>query len=179
MDKMGVLMKWWADPERVIIPAGETDRIIDWLSHQSPETWHQVVLSWNYDYGDRVLTWILTQEQCDKGTAARVFLVEGLGHWLGDENLANNASHVCRVVLDHWHRYQTNDLKHGMKVPEDSRKWWAEADRVERLYGNSPVNEILNFEGTRDASSKFTADDGKIVIALEYWMEENGIEISA
>ena len=99
MDVITALNQWWADPDVLIVPAGEPEKTIEWLKDQTPETWHQVVMTWNYDYGDNVLTWILNQENCDRGTAARIFRVEGFGHWLHDIALADDKNHVCNVAL--------------------------------------------------------------------------------
>ncbi|SFU13938.1 protein of unknown function [Pseudovibrio denitrificans] len=183
MDQMDVLYKWWADPEALIVPAGETDQIIEWLAQQTPDTWHQVVMSWNYDYGDRVLSWILAQENCDQGTAARIFLVEGVGYWLwdvlADVNVANDKTNVCRLVLDNWHRYTSAELKPEYKdIPDQLIESLKKIDDDHYL-SSTPFKEIMAYEGTREPSSKYASDDGKIVIALDHWMEAKGIEITS
>ncbi len=177
MTEFDALMQYWTDPEVLVIPAGETDRIIEWLGQQTPNTWHKAVMTWNYDYGDKVLSWILQQDSCDRGTAARIFLDEGFGHWLGDKDLANDENHVCLIALDNWHRYTAGALKHGMTVSEaDHSKVQDVADWPE--YANLPLAEIIGYEGTRDARSKYGSEDGKIVIAFDYWLKEKGIEIT-
>lgn len=44
-----------------------------WLLEQSPRTWHQVALSWNWDYGIEDLDFILDQPSCDAGTALSLY----------------------------------------------------------------------------------------------------------
>lgn len=181
MDRMEVLSKWWSDPDVVICPAGETERIIEWLGQQTPETWHQVVMTWNYDYGVEVLLWIVSQDQCDRGTAARIFLVEGVGHWLwdalGDAGKASDEPHVCRAVLENWKRYSTAEFIHKFDVPDRILELIEEKGSESR-FANSPLKEIIDYRGTRDAVSKYESEDGKIVVSLDHWMKSNGIAMS-
>lgn len=177
MEKMDALFEYWKDPSYVILTEGQPDAVIDWLSKQTPETWHRVVMTWNYDYEDRVLMWILNQERCDKGTAARVFDVEGLGHWLGDEKLTRNQNHLCSIILANWNRYETGEFRHN---PQDEKLI---LERVEHyladgMYVGTPILEIVQYQGSRDASSEFEAEDGKIVVAFDHWVRTNAIEIT-
>ena len=177
MKKMDALFKYWGDPNYVIVNAGQPDAVIDWLSKQTPETWHRVVMTWNYDHEDKVLSWILNQEKCDKGTAARVFDVEGLGHWLGDRQLASNPNHLCSIVLKNWQRYRSGEFNHRPQdkkgILEQVRKHMADG-----LYVGTPILEVVQYEGSRDAVSEFEAEDGKIVVAFDHWAKTNGVEIT-
>lgn len=178
MEKMDALYKYWENPNYVIVKAGQPDAIINWLSDQTPETWHRVVMTWNYDHEDQVLSWILNQDKCDKGTAARVFDVEGLGHWLGDETLANQPNHLCSIILSNWTRYRSDEFRHD---PQDENMI---LERVQKsmangLYAGTPILEVVQYVGSRDAVSEFEAEDGKIVVAFEHWAKSNGIEISS
>ena len=49
------------------------ERLKAWLPLQTPETWHKVALTWNWDNGIEVLDWILDQSTCDRGTAIAVY----------------------------------------------------------------------------------------------------------
>lgn len=179
MVHMDALFQYWADPDHCIIPAGQTDRIIAWLEQQTPDTWHKVVMNWNYDHGDAVLSWILTQPACDKGTAARVFRIEGLGHWLAevlaDPAKADDTTHVCRIVLDNWHRYSAGELSPGAEeVPDWLQKRLAENAGAD-IVANTPLHAVLAYKGTRDAVSEFASEDGKIVVDFDHWAKANGI----
>lgn len=178
MDFMTALNQWWADPDAVIVPAGQPEKTIDWLKGQTPETWHQVVMTWNYDYGDKVLTWILNQENCDRGTAARIFHIEGFGHWLHDIELADDKNHVCNVALANWHRYKKSELKHNCDVVDWADEWIKE-NASKEPYEHKPIQEILVFEGKRDAISKYGSEDGKIVVSLEHWLKLKGLAITS
>lgn len=177
MEMMDALYKYWQDPSYIVLEAGQPELTIDWLAKQTPETWHSVVMTWNYDYHDKVLSWVLEQEDCDKGTAARVFAIEGRGHWLGDENLATDENHLCSIILRNWGRYRTAELDHN---PKD-RKALVESVKAHignGLYVDTPILEVAQHSGTRAANSKFESQDGKIVVAFDHWLEANGIEIS-
>ena len=50
------------------------DRIL--LKHfpgYSPEMWHQIAWNWNWDNGIEPLKWIISQPNCDKGTALLIY----------------------------------------------------------------------------------------------------------
>jgi hypothetical protein len=177
MKEMGAYFKYWADPNDVIVKEGQPDAIIDWLSMQTPETWHRVVMTWNDDQGDKVLSWILSQNRCDRGTAARVVDVEGLGHWLGDKELAQDPDHLCSIGLKNWAGYGTGELRHNpqnkLGILERVRECMAIG-----MYAGTPIPDVVQYAGSRDALSEFEAEDGKIVVAFEHWTKTNGIEIT-
>lgn len=177
MKKMDALFKYWEDPNYIIIEAGQPEKIIDWLSQQTPDTWHRVVMTWNYDYEDRVLSWILQQENCDKGTAARVFDIESLGHWLGNAKLAENENHLCSIILKNWERYSTGEFRHN---PQNEKMLLEKVRKhVENgLYANTPILGVAQYSGSRDAQSEFESQDGRIVVAFDHWVRTNGIEIA-
>lgn len=47
--------------------------MIDWLRGQSPDVWHDAASNLNWDNAERVLDWVVSQPNCDKATAARIF----------------------------------------------------------------------------------------------------------
>lgn len=51
--------------------------MIDWLADKSPEVWHAVALDLNWDNALGVFDWIISQRECDRGTAAFVFWSAG------------------------------------------------------------------------------------------------------
>lgn len=166
----------------LIVPAGEPDAIIEWLKGQPPQTWHCVVSNWNYDYGDKVLTWILNQTACDRGTAAHIFFVEGLGHWIGDalldEAKFHDPKHVCRIILDNWHSYATGDLRHGYRDPIPADLLSTVQDRDPNgLFKGTALAEIIAYVGQRDAHSMYGSEDGAIKIDFNYWAKEKGITV--
>lgn len=177
MKKMDALFEYWKDPDYIVVPAGQSDAIVEWLSQQTRETWHRVIMTWNYDYGCEVLSWVLDQQDCDKGTAARIFDVEGLGHWIWDEGLATDRDHVCSIVLKNWERYRTGEFCHH---PHD-RERLLEQVRIQMgrgLFTNTPILDVAQYSGSREAVSEFESEDGNIVVAFDHWVRTNGIEIT-
>ena len=176
MKKMDALYKYWEDPRYIVVEAGQPELIIKWLSKQTPDTWHRVVTTWNYDHENKILSWVLQQENCDKGTAANVFCIEGLA----DDYLARNDSHLCSTILDNWERYSSGELYHQPKNSEDQKML---IERVQKyvasgLYPEKPILDVARYSGSRAATSKFESEDGKIVVAFDHWIKINGIEIS-
>ena len=45
------------------------DAPMKWLAAHGPDEWHQVVISWNWDGGYSVFSWIAAQPACDRATA--------------------------------------------------------------------------------------------------------------
>lgn len=177
MNKMDALFKYWEDPSYIVVESGKPELIIDWLSLQTPDTWHRVVMTWNYDYGDKVLAWVLQQENCDKGTAARVFDVEGLGHWLWDAELATDKNHLCSIILDNWERYSSGELYH---YPQDQKKLLELVHKCigDKRYAGTPILDVASYSGFRAAQSMFESQDGKIVVAFDHWVKMKGIDIA-
>ena len=176
MNKMDALYKYWEDPSYIVVESGQPDLTINWLSQQTPDTWHRVVTTWNYDHENKVLSWVLKQNNCDKGTAANVFCIEGLA----DDYLARKDSRLCSTILERWGRYSSGELYHEPKNSGDQKVL---IERVQNyvasgLYEEKPILDVAKYSGSRAAVSKFESQDGKIVVAFDHWLKTNGIEIS-
>ncbi|MFW2541431.1 DUF4274 domain-containing protein [Primorskyibacter sp. 2E107] len=178
---MQAMAKYWAAPDTLVVEAGDPAAMIAWLEKQDVDTWHRVVQSWNYDSGDAVLRWILSRPECDRGTAAQVFLVEGLGHWINgvaaDPRKFDDENHICRVVLDHWSHYEQGVLK-----PHEEHLPAALMARITALYDRPPFEgtafrAIMEYQGERDAVSKYASEDGKIMVDFNYWAKVNGVTV--
>ncbi|HEY0628145.1 MAG TPA: DUF4274 domain-containing protein [Sphingomicrobium sp.] len=109
-----------------------------WLRDQTPRTWHQVALTWNWDDGTEVLDWILDQPACDAGTALALYLsseadwyadqfesmeqMNAEGHWgLAD---AQFAARICeRWAAGH---FQTYNYHPGNPHLLDRTRYWHE-----------------------------------------------------
>lgn len=171
---------YWHDPSHLVLPAGDATRTIAWLQDQTPETWHKIACSWNYDADDAPLTWILTQPDCDRGTAAQVFLVEGLGHWLSDAitdpACLDDVDHVCNIVLRTWPQYRTGTFHPTRRIAPDEADYLARIGLPPHL-ATTPVADILSFTGLRAAVSPFACQDGKIVRDFDLWLVANNITI--
>jgi hypothetical protein len=181
MGKMDAFHLYWQDAEVEIIPAREPDRAIEWLKEQTPDTWHQVAMSWNYDSGYEVLTWIVNQENCDRGTAARIFNIEGVETWIWEILLAPfpewQDDGLCSEIAKKWHSYKTGKFIHYPQGDiEDMLRRVVAADKT-GIFENIPLAEILWFEGTRDAESRYASEDGRIVIDFDHWLKTKNITL--
>ncbi|WP_375280465.1 DUF4274 domain-containing protein [Pseudooctadecabacter sp.] len=172
-------MLYSGDPD-IVVAAGAD--VVPWLAQQGPDVWHAVATTWNYGYGVEGLRWILSQDQCDKGTSTHVFLVEGMGHWLWDvrqkQETFENKSHLCRIVLDNWSTYRSGDLRptitaHANQL--DTARKLADAPP----FDTTPLAEILRYEGSRDAVSAYDSMDGQIVQSFDGWLAHKNIELTS
>jgi len=179
MTEFDAMMRWWAERE-VIVPSGDADTTIAWLSTQTPDVWHCVAATWNYDSGDRVIAWILAQPECDQGTAARIFYALGDSNWLWEvvaqSELAQDESHLCHVILQNWDGYAKTGLKRDWTFSESLMDKMNAAGKAGVL-GHPALWAILNYEGHGEPESIYQSDDGKVVHSLAYWAAQNGIVI--
>ncbi len=49
------------------------DDLMAWLKNCGPDEWYRVAVTFNWDAGLELLRWIVSQSDCDKGTAVAVF----------------------------------------------------------------------------------------------------------
>jgi hypothetical protein len=52
---------------------GFAEVTIEWLSLRGPDTWHRSACGINWDWGWRLLGWIVSQRGCSRSTAAMIF----------------------------------------------------------------------------------------------------------
>ncbi len=58
------------------VPAAQ-ENLVKWLGEQDPHTWHAIVVGWDWNREIAPLTWIANRPECDRATAARMFLSGG------------------------------------------------------------------------------------------------------
>lgn len=96
-DRNNMLLCWaeYCSPWKEYTP----DRFVAfarWLiATADPDIWHIVATSWNWDYNDAVLLWIIRQENCDLATALEVFFLADPSYYFRwvDDRLAVPAGH--------------------------------------------------------------------------------------
>ena len=49
------------------------ESLTEWLHEKGPVFYHMVASRWNWDSGTAILDWIISQDDCDAGTAQAVF----------------------------------------------------------------------------------------------------------
>jgi len=172
-----VATMYFEDPNRIVLESTLPDTITEWLSNQTPDTWHNVATTWNYDYGDEVLSWILQQENCDKGTAAHVFEIVGTCEWLGDEALAKDENNLCSIILKNWDRYNSGEF-YNKNENREMYLDWVHKYVAKGMYADTPILDVAHYTGSRDAQSRFESEDGEIIVNYYHWMKANNIEIS-
>lgn len=83
---MPVLPRGETPDEALASWAGDDEigaRFTAWLATgATPEDWHRVALSWNWDQGSDPLWWMIVRPGCDKATALVVFWGAQPGHYL-------------------------------------------------------------------------------------------------
>ncbi len=89
--------------------------LIEYLETQSPDEWHRVALSWNWDAVGSVLPWILKQPDCDKATAQMLFHRASPIEMLTEARRGNGYEQeiaLCRLIAERWNggQYRRTEL---------------------------------------------------------------------
>lgn len=115
--------------------------LMEYLKTASPEDWHQVAWSWNYDSGTEPLEWIVSQPNCSKGTALLIYWTAGPRYMyqyanreeVGKYNL--DVYDLIKVIEEKYTSgfYQKDDIYFDPKNDYDGRDWTKEyEDEVEQ-----------------------------------------------
>ena len=67
--------------------------LVGWLERSGPDEWHRTALTFNWDAGLKVLEWIVSQPDCDRGTAIAVEAIPG---W------ASETVGLLRLICERW-----------------------------------------------------------------------------
>lgn len=65
-----------AKHHEVMTPRGDeptAEDILEWLKQQGPAEWHRSAATWNWDNPMDAMSWVLSQPDCDAGTAIMLF----------------------------------------------------------------------------------------------------------
>ena len=95
---------------------------------------------------------------------------------MGDDARIGDETHICNVVLRNWPRYGSGRFDHDY----DGSNWVR--NRVDQTAAAYPdkaaiLSEIMRYDGTEHAKSRYCAEDGNIIVALEHWARENGHDL--
>ena len=172
------LRSQWRQCPRARLSSAPED-FLRWVKVQSPDTWHEIVLGWDYNCGDRddVLAWILDQPNCDLGTVAQFFFTAALG--LADEDpeklspLYRRGWLQMKRVADNWQRghYVRSELKHRVE-PYDI-KYYDDLVARRQAEGNPlpwtvPGPQERRF-GMREPDSSYSYKPGHLRLTFAVW----------
>ncbi|MEO0462679.1 MAG: DUF4274 domain-containing protein [Pseudomonadota bacterium] len=87
-------------------------KTLEWLSARGPSDWHRLVMDLNWDHGSHSLLWIVSQDECDAGTAQYIFWLAEPGYY-ADDKLADR---------DRGEHFQREDYE---LIQEIARRWVA------------------------------------------------------
>lgn len=76
------------------------DCTIDFMRQKGPASYHMVARGWNWDNDLEVLEWIVSQEDCDKGTAQIVFELAEPWFYKEDEREADGSFGIFQKTYD-------------------------------------------------------------------------------
>jgi Domain of unknown function (DUF4274) len=159
----------------------EPNDLLRWVQVQTPDTWHELIESWNYNNGGRlnsVLGWIIDQPNCDLSTAAKFFFTCAIG--LADQEPSSLDSwyrgdwELMKRVADNWSRglYSQAELRLGVDA-SDIRYYddlvEQRNERGQPLAWKIPDPQSRRF-GTRSHVSAYHFEHGHLSLSFATWM---------
>jgi len=159
--------------------SSEPEDFLRWIKVQTPDTWHVIVLAWDYNSADRddVIEWIFEQPTCDLGTVAQFFFTAAIG--LADQDPEELSPGYRRKwllmkrVADNWERghYLRNELQHSVEASDikyyDGLVAGREADGRPLLW-KVPGPDARRF-GSRRPDSAYCYEPGHLKLNFSVW----------
>ncbi len=161
---------------------------LEWLPNQSPDTWHAIVRNWNWDYGSAPLLQIISQPQCDLGTAFRIFFVDAQ-NWpdVLDYSQWQNASYqdawyTCALIAKRWRENSFHNKDFWLEGERGPYESWTNGFRKKEKalvdQGKYPSfivpDYVYAYQGNRDCISDFTWMEGCLMHSFDSWKRQNG-----
>jgi hypothetical protein len=173
-----LLAEWYACPYSKL--SSEPEDFLRWIKVQTPDTWHVIVESWDYNDGDRddVIEWIFDQPNCDLGTAAQFFFTAGLANEEPEKlsPLYRRSWHLMKRIADNWQVgfYVRNELQHSVE-PSDMTHYDELVARREAegrpLRWKVPGPKARRF-GARRPVSAYWYEHGHLKLGFAAWKRQ-------
>ena len=80
----------------------EVDVFLAWLEDNGPDEWHRWAINWNWDHGTELFWWIVTQPNCDRGTALSIYYAaqpDAFGRYASIEDARANTADIGDDVI--------------------------------------------------------------------------------
>ena len=109
--------------------------LLEWVKEQSPDEWHKVALSWNWDNGEDIPDWIVSHPECDKATAQWCFfLAEPSWYYTysSRKKIIEQAPHLLSnfeflsKLIDNWN----SDFYVRSEIASTPHGYWFNTNRV-------------------------------------------------
>ncbi|QKG70966.1 DUF4274 domain-containing protein [Erythrobacter mangrovi] len=106
----------WVDDYNVCI----RQELLKWLAAKGPADWDKVAKEKNWDSGVEELSWIVSQDECDAGTAQYLFWLAGPSYFTDEQLGARDSGryfpqanyHMILTIAERWAagKYKTQDF---------------------------------------------------------------------
>ncbi|WP_341368311.1 DUF4274 domain-containing protein [Yoonia sp. BS5-3] len=176
-DEHALLHRWLEEGK---IEISDND-FLGWLSKQAPDTWHAIVINWNWDYGSAPLLWIVSQPECDLGTAFHIFFIEA-SNWMTnltweelDYPSYQESWKTCKTIVDRWEQNDFGSAElmlRGYEQAQSYRKMEQNALEAGKQLAWVVPEYVYEYQGVRQHRSDFTWADGTLMHSFEYWKQQ-------
>lgn len=159
-----------------------SDQLQDWMAKQSPDTWHKIAMSWQYDCEATPLLWMVNQPACDFGTACQIFGTEG-HNWMTnptwqelDHDSYRTSWKMCDKIIERWHAnsFPTSELKPATGVMKTHKLMESRHKDAGRSLTWVVPEHVYQYEGSREAQSQYASHDGQIYWDFDFWRKLAG-----
>ena len=155
-----ILPRWYS--EGTLMPTDSLE-YFDWVKQQNFDVWHSIIFAAT-DADEAVVSqWIVSQPECDLGTAVTLFRMDA-------GNLDYKLSDLDRHYYNQWHaiktcetrlfenNFKTKDLipsvlYNGLGLPSGKKQF-------------KVPEQVKTFEGKRKAVSDYTVSGGSLMLTL-------------
>jgi hypothetical protein len=179
-ERQKLISQWYKCPSAKL--SNEPDDLLHWVRVQTPDTWHELILSWGYNNGgalNDVLGWIVDQPNCDLSTAATFFFNCAIGLASEDPSSLSPWYHsdweMMKRVADNWNRGLYTSAELRLDVEASDIKYYDDLV-VQRnncgrpLAWNIPEPQFRRF-GARAHVSAYHFEDGRYLsLSFETWL---------
>lgn len=172
--RMSRLRECWAAPLDI---SGAT--AIDVLRQMTPDDWHEIALTWNWDAGVEALDWITSQPTCDRATAMVILTranLEQVAEYSADGPPRDSEWRFCwnlaeRILSGAFTR---RELLFGVGASEIA--YMKQALTRARATGRHPwlLPDSLLDQGSRRHQPRYTTEESRkppIGWQYDYWLD--------
>ena len=163
----------------------DPDRVIEWLKLQTPDTWHAVSESHNYDSSVEPLLWIVQQPEVDLGTLVNLFSIDA-ENWTNEPDVTKIETYyhaAWRTVKAAERKMASGIFGSKELIPShssDAASWVYQPEDLMKT-GLPPAFHLplaaRGYEGKRHAVSDYMAADGLITWTLDKFISETGLKL--
>ncbi|MEQ1492857.1 MAG: hypothetical protein ABL932_20115 [Terricaulis sp.] len=154
----------------------EAETLLGLIEQMSPDDWHEIALTWDWNWGTSELEWITKQRECDRATAVFV-LCSGSPGDVARQRARRDEDEIAPFIRDLAARVEGGFYQNaafGLALPMRQRLAFEAELATARATGTSPwqiPTELISYEGPRPHEPRYAVSDGRAHFAYSFWLQ--------